>query len=535
MSKMGESKQTRSTKNSQKVTSLEEQNKVLEEVLRASREAAEGKNKDKSNRNKGENPHDKTKQVGTESNSEKKRKAKAQSGSSPLKKPKPNEGEGSTESPQDGNDENGPKMILEYPDYEANREEDFEDGRPKRPLGNVDDKTAGKQSVPSDGQRQVGAEVPRREHEVSSEEEDNIEDYEDPEGYENDDFVGGASWDNHSIASSVIFPSQGKGRNFQGSSSVPRPESARPRSRPENNNNKHAGTGSATNEPGGSNMIESLVKERAGVDNTKDNVGPPVADCIAELLKTYLKEPSSEAMIKLLEDYPRPANADWLQAPMMGTQVAASIPKRSNNYDRRLRQAQLFIGGSLAAMAGVLQDIMDRGKQDSSLLGLAKKVMDAMALSGYVHFDFNSIRKGAIRQVINPSYAGVFTRRTSSTPESLLGENPVPEQLKEYEEINKVRAKLQKPKKSHGGESRHENSRGRGRGFSSGNNRGGFQFQNRASGNYGSGFGSYQNNNNPHQRGGRGSRPNYPHQRRVYGHNHQNNQDQNGHRDQKNL
>lgn len=110
--------------------------------------------------------------------------------------------------------------------------------------------------------------------------------------------------------------------------------------------------------------------------------------------------------------------------------MAASIPKRSNNFDKCLKQSQSILGGSLAAMAGFLQDIMNRGKQDSSLLGLVRKVMDAMALSGYVHFDFNTLRKGAIRQVVNPSYAGVFTRRTPSTPENLLGENPVPAQLK---------------------------------------------------------------------------------------------------------
>lgn len=118
-----------------------------------------------------------------------------------------------------------------------------------------------------------------------------------------------------------------------------------------------------------------------------------------------------ENVLKLVENYPRPENAEWLQTPLMGKQIAASIPKRSNSYDRRLRQSQLCLGGSLAALAQVLQDIMRRGKTDPSLLPLARKVMDAMTMTGYVHSDFNSIRKGAIRLVINPQYAGVFTRR----------------------------------------------------------------------------------------------------------------------------
>lgn len=172
-----------------------------------------------------------------------------------------------------------------------------------------------------------------------------------------------------------------------------------------------------------------------------------MAECIVDLLKAYLKDPNAENTQKFLEIYPWPENAEWLPAPMLGSQVATSIPESSNNYNKRLRQSQMFFGGSLAAMAAVLQNIMHRGKEDPSLMDLAMKVMDAMALSVYIHWDFNAIRKGPIRQVINPSYAGVFTRRTSSTPENLMGENSVPEQLKKQDEITKVRAKLQKPKK----------------------------------------------------------------------------------------
>lgn len=360
---------------------------------------------------------------------------------------------------------------------------------------------------------------------LSSEEEDDIEMYDDPHDNVNNDFLGDeAGWDGRSLSSSTIFPTQSHLKRKQAFGEV-RPEAKRSRS--EGHMTREQDGGTSSSKQGNGNAIEDLVKERAGIESGKELVGPPIADCIAELLQTYLKNPNAEAMLKLMEEYPRPSNAEWLQAPTMGMQVAASIPKRSNNYDKRLRQSQMLLGGSLAAMAAVLQDIMNRGKQDQSLLGLARKVMDAMALSGYVHFDFNSIRKGAIRQVVNPNYAGVFTRRTSSTPENLLGENSVPDQLKELEEINKVRAKLQKPRRNGSNDSRQDNARGRGRGYNSGN-RGNFSGR-PGNTNRGSGFGSYHN----FQRGGRGSRPNYPQQRRVYGQNGQNNQESN-HRDQKN-
>lgn len=523
---MGEPKQTRLTKNSQKVASLEDQNRVLEEVLKASREAAGQRNKEKSIPVKGKGlGKGEQNSPGHEEVGDGKRKADQQADGEPRSKiPKPVEGtKEDSEQSQSSKEHSGRDQILEYPDYAANREDDFDEGRSGiefiPPAGNVNNVPDGRQSK---------TETKSREHVLSSEEEDNIEDFEDPHDNVNvnDDFLGDeAGWDNRSIASSIIFPSQSRNKERSQRGSTARPESKRSRSETTASHEGGSRSASVTNTNSG-NAIEDLVKERAGVDASKDSVGPPIADCIAELLKSYLKDPSTESMLKLLENYPRPSNAEWLQAPMMGTQVAASIPKRSNSYDKRLRQSQMILGGSLAAMANVLQDIMNRGKNDSSLLELARKVMDAMALSGYVHYDFNTIRKGAIRQVVNPNYAGVFTRRTSSTPENLLGECSVPEQLKEYDETNKVRAKLQKPRKNGGNDTRQENSRGRGRGNFG--NRGGFH--NRQTGsNNGSGFGNYNNTNN-FQRGGRGSRPNYPNQRRVYGHN---NHEQ-GHRDQKN-
>lgn len=514
---MGESKAQRATKNSQKVASLEDQNKILEEVLKASREAAGNKSKVKANQEKASPGSSQDVESRRDAESEdKKRKAKPQAEvTPPAKKAKVDVQEvGNSEHPGD-NEDPGNKQILEIPDYEANKEDDFDEGYPERGLGGHGS-LARNQATLSDARRQK-SETTRREHELSSEEEDDIEMFEDPHDMVNNDFLGDeAGWDRRSIASSAIFPSQGRSRK---PSSTARPELGRSRSQQQRG--QDGGDGPATSS-GNTNCIEDLVKERAGVEQGKDLVGPPVADCIAGLLKTYLKEPSTEAMLKLVENYPRPANAEWLQSPTVGTQVAASIPRRSNNYDKRLRQSQVILGGSLAAMANVLQDIMYRGKEDESLLELARKVMDAMALSGYVHYDFNSIRKGAIRQVVNPNYAGVFTRRTSSTPENLLGESSVPDQLKEQDEISKVRAKLQKPRRNTNGENRQESARGRGRGFHHNNNSNRGSFSNRGSGHgHGSGFGNFP-------RGGRGSRPNYPQQRRVYGHNHnhQSNQDQ---------
>lgn len=216
-----------------------------------------------------------------------------------------------------------------------------------------------------------------------------------------------------------------------------------------------------------------------------------------------------------MEDYPRSSNAEWLKTPQLGKQVAASIPKRSNNYDKKLKQTQMCVGAALTASTRVLQGLMEKANEDESLVALGRQAVDALALGAYVHSDINTIRKGAIRQVVNPNYVGVFTRHTNPTPESLLGENSVPEQIKEFDEINKVRAKLQKNKKGQD-VNRSESFRGRGRGFGSEARRGGFHGrQNSGGSNNNNNFG--QQNQGFYQRGSRGGRGQFPQQRRVYG------------------
>lgn len=537
---MGETKQgqqpKRTTKNSSKVTSLEEQNRVLQEVLEASRKQGESKNpsgKEEENppapaesSTSGENQEGGGDRSSTRG--EKRKTDTSEGTSSPAKKGRKDEGN------KDNDSRKG--RILEYPDYDNHpligdgRSVERNRSAHQQQAGNVgtsDDVT--RHEVPAASRRQ------QQDHELSWEEEEEVhgEDQELSDYLEEDDYGDNGVWDNQSISSSTIFPSikrqktATRGGVPEVGNEASRTSSSRP---PKPKQSLGDNRGPERSEQEDSNPVADLVRQRVGAEEAKDSVGPPVDQCIADLLRVFLKDPNAENVLKLLESYPRPENAEWLQAPLMGTQVAASIPRRSNNYDKRLRQSQLCLGGSMAALAAVLQDIMHRGKADPSLLPLARKVMDAMTLTGYVHSDFNAIRKGAIRQVINPQYAGVFTRRTSSTPEQLMGESSVPDQLKEQEELSKVRAKLQKPRRGNQ-DHKNESHRGRGRGSGSGGNRGGFQNRN-PNNNQGSGFGRSQNFQ---QRGARGARPGYPQQRRVYGHQNQNNPDMSGGKDQRQM
>lgn len=535
----------RATKNSKRIAAFEEQNRVLQEVLKASNSSGQNDAPTNSQESEVGKPSLESGEGGSPSKGKEKEKgvknkATEEGDNPPAKKERRKEKHGGNSSKYHNDFYEEEDLVLKYPGHERETEigrlERSGSNRSVRHEDDVQRNSAGKDSQPSDVTRRRSASetFQRQEHVLSEDEEERL-DQED--GYlsgdsDNDDFLGGGEWDGHSISSSTIFPSQAKS-NSRGDKGpgregrVSRPGCGESGSRPgSQHNNNNGGMDAETL----GNVIENLVKERTGTDPGKDLVGPAVADCIAGLLKTFLKDPSTEGVLKLLESYPRPENVEWLQSPTMGPQVAASIPKRSNNYDKRLRQSQVVLGGGIAAMARVLQDIMDRGKNDSSLLPLAKKVMDAMTLTGYVHWDFNAIRKGAIRQVVNPQYAGVFTRRTSSTPENLLGESSVPDQLKEYEEIGKVRAKLQKPKRRD--DQRGDTHRGRGRGFSHSGGRGGFQNRGGHQGQHHSFGNSPQHFQN---RGGRGSRPSYPQQRRVYGHQHNNQSDPNVNKDHKNL
>lgn len=542
--KQNQEQGSRRTKNSQKVASLDEQNRVLQRVLEASRNMdVEGM----------ESPASKetVTEPSTVSTGEKENGGPAHDGKKGEKRPSESKEDGppakrerkpdKERTPANGTEGGKRGLILNYPDYVNFPLTDSGENRLGTERRDVNPESAGNVHTSLRGaghevEKMTARHEQHREHQLSSEDEDEInEEEQELSVFGDDDMDGGDGWDGHSVASSAIFPGV---QNRTDTSFPPRakkssthPEAALgSSSRPRSTDQNIGGFGDPSQAvQGGSNPVEDLVKERVGAEEAKDSMGPPVEACIADLLRVFLKEPNVDNVLKLVESYPRPENAVWLQAPLMGKQIAASIPKRSNSYDKRLRQSQVCLGGSLAALSRVLQDIMLRGKSDPALLPLARRVIDAMTMTGYVHADFNAIRKGAIRQVINPQYAGVFTRRTSSTPESLTGEESVPDQLKEQEELSKVRAKLQKPKRGNQ-DQRNDNNRGRGRGSFSGNFRGGSQNRGAHNG-QGSGFGRPQN----FQQRGRGARPNYPQQRRVYGHQHQGSHDQQSGKDQNKM
>lgn len=145
---MGESKTSRSTKNSQKAASLEEQNKILQEVLKASsqnsnetviNEKADPKNIQPGN----------SQAVGAEGDKvdgDRKRKADPQSEEPDQAKKL------RREEPVNQNNQ-GKDQIFEYPDYEANREDDFDEGRQVQVLRKEDSSRAGVQTTHSVGER----------------------------------------------------------------------------------------------------------------------------------------------------------------------------------------------------------------------------------------------------------------------------------------------------------------------------------------------------------------------------------------------
>lgn len=102
------------------------------------------------------------------------------------------------------NDTGAQGLILEYPDYEGNRTSDFDEGWPETNLAGCHD-----DSSPMRCQNTTG--MTSQEHELSSEEEDNLNDFDHESNPDDNGNTGQEIWENRSIASSVIF--LGENRN----------------------------------------------------------------------------------------------------------------------------------------------------------------------------------------------------------------------------------------------------------------------------------------------------------------------------------
>lgn len=158
------------------------------------------------------------------------------------------------------------KQILEYPDYEANKEEDFYEGIVEHERGGDTLNSAGSHSELLMAGRQGRAETSRREHEVSSDEEDDTQDFDDShDKVNNDDFLGDEeAWDRQSIASSAIFPSQKRDQFRDRAASGVRPKTQRSRPQQEEAVDKGRMPAPRAENTENANPIEDLVKERAG-------------------------------------------------------------------------------------------------------------------------------------------------------------------------------------------------------------------------------------------------------------------------------
>lgn len=224
---MGESKQNqdsrRTTKNSRKVATFDEQNQILKQVLEASKKADQTPGEEVPPKETGEKSvvpggsekKDDDQQVGREKEKAK-RRAETHSGGPPAKKNKRDEKDETTQVEGDSRREQN-KLLLEYPDYEnfplsQNGEDQIENVRE-----DVTARNAGSKTTSDDvAEHEVPETAQRREHELSWEEEDviNGED-QDLSDYENEDFEGARDWDGRSISSSMIFPSAKRDKSGQ--------------------------------------------------------------------------------------------------------------------------------------------------------------------------------------------------------------------------------------------------------------------------------------------------------------------------------
>lgn len=387
---MSEKDKKRATKNSQKVAAFEENQRVLEAILSASREEADDK-EEKSEVNCPKTKSDgKKSSRSSSSSSSRKRKGDGENtefgrhSSSPNKRAKSSAGGVSYRGPtEEGFIE--PLFPNSSSLYKGNNSETVganqfkpageESGFEKAGNSLAQDDVTMEESMRNSEGADWSDVDSTKEHEMSASSSSEQSDWSDDDPGFNDTF-----------ASSAIFPSRASDISGFKIPKVRKPSAALGAPRRESTGNE---TG-----PREENTLENLIKEVTGEAPKEGKVGPKVSECIANMLKSFVKNPNAETILKLTEEYPRPANASWVKAPELGKEVAASIPRRNNNYDRKLKQSQECPGSAMTAVTSVLDKLLIRASKDEGLTSIGRQLIDALKLLGFVHSDFNTIREG---------------------------------------------------------------------------------------------------------------------------------------------
>lgn len=191
---------------------------------------------------------------------------------------------------------------------------------------------------------------------------------------------------------------------------------------------------------------ESKVK----TDEKEKDLGPPADETLVDMLKNFLERSRKQANVdELLGLFPRPENMPFLKAPKIEEDLFPRLAQHIKNYDKACRWLQKYISGAITALVRAITTLIEKEKQspDEDLYQAGIKIQSALKLLAYTHTEINHRRKDALRNTVNADCLPLLKHNRPSSNDWLLGQN-LSDSIKEMEDSKKISERILKSSKT---------------------------------------------------------------------------------------
>lgn len=224
---------------------------------------------------------------------------------------------------------------------------------------------------------------------------------------------------------------------------------------------------------------EASVKTK---ESEKD-LGPPAPENLVAMLKNFLERSRKQANVdELLNEFPRPENMPFLKSPKIEEDLYPKIAQHIQKFDKGCRWLQKYVSGAISAMVRAMSILIEKEKikPDNELYQAGVQIQSALKLLAFTHTELNHRRKDALRNTVNADCQHLLKHNRPSSDDWLLGQN-LSDSLKEMEDSKKLSDRiLKQPKQSFTPQqsgSKQANAKGKRFRYKKGQNRGGSQPQ----------------------------------------------------------
>lgn len=175
--------------------------------------------------------------------------------------------------------------------------------------------------------------------------------------------------------------------------------------------------------------------------------GPEAPEKLVNMIKNFLGRTKKQANIEdLLLKFPRPKNMPFLKSPKIEADLFPKLAKYIKNFDGGCRLLQQYLNAAITALVSAMAILLRREKLHEELSEAGSLVKNAVKLLAYTNKDINCRRKDALRNTVTAEFLPLLKHNRPSSEDWLLGQN-LADSIKELEESKKVSDKILKPKK----------------------------------------------------------------------------------------